>query len=148
MHDFALHVSRCGLFSQPLHAVLWIAMSGADIADCVSSTTAVVPTDPAIVQLLVAAGAKTPTDYRMLWKEPASEHQKNSGMDAAAETEAHAPEAIPASPSAGSNVSEPGMFSLVQLSSKTISIVLLSAMLSGSNVETSRAAYTSIKQQI
>lgn len=107
LHDFALHVSRCGLFSQPLHAVLWIAMSGADIEDCI--VAAPVPTDPAIVQLLVAAGAKPPAD-QMLWKgssEPAAgiEEQKNSIDEV--ESESHGA-TIPASPSAGSNVSEPG----------------------------------------
>lgn len=101
LHDFALHVSRCGLFSQPFHAALWIAMSGADIEDCLIATE--VPTDPAIVQLLVSAGA---TD-QILWKasaEPSVDQRCNIDE---VESESHGA-TIPASPSAGSNISEAG----------------------------------------
>jgi len=108
LHDFALHVSRCGLFSQSFHAALWIAMSGAALDDCL--TTADVPTDPAVVQLLVAAGAKPPADNLLLKPSPepsaGATDQKNSVDEA--ENESHHGAAIPASPSAGSNVSEAG----------------------------------------
>ena len=105
LHDFALHVSRCSLFSQPFHAALWIAMSGASVDDCLVTTD--VPSDPAIVQLLVAAGARPPADKTLL--NPSSEpsagvvEPKNSVDEV--ENESHGT-AIPASPSAGSNVSD------------------------------------------
>jgi len=107
LHDFALHVSRCGLFTQPFHSALWIAMSGAAVEDCLTTTE--VPTDPAIVQLLVAAGAKPPSD-QTLWKassEPSAGILEQGNSIDEVETESHAA-MIPASPSAGSNISEPG----------------------------------------
>jgi len=107
VHDFALHVSHCGLFSEPFYSALWIAVSGAVIDDCLVSTE--LPTDPTVVQLLIAAGAKPPADQNLL--KPLSEPtagvvEQRNNIDEA-ESENHGI-AIPASPSAGSNISEAG----------------------------------------
>lgn len=71
VHNYALHIARSGLFTESrsgggvsIHEAFWLAVSGADIKDCLSGAVEDLPNDPAVIRLLIAAGANPPADER------------------------------------------------------------------------------------
>ena len=111
LHNFALHVARCGLFPESFYAALWIALSGAHITDCLNGVD--VPADAAVVRLLISAGATPPTNES--WSNEEVENSELFDVNKVAaevdaielDTDSQVLSTLAASPSAVSIVSEP-----------------------------------------
>jgi len=87
VHDFALHLTRIDFgapFSPAVHAPLWLAVSGASVEDCLEGGGVLgerlnLPKDPAVLKLLLLAGAHLPSGVSATAWETEDEGTPRSG---------------------------------------------------------------------